>query len=313
MRRADKVLLTMGSAMLISSAAALADPPTPYGQYSVNNGTITYSPTTPSGTDATCPSGFTCGAAITGNGFFQRQITQGGVKYFQTITTATDATATSGQLATIDFTDENFVKQGGGTGIADQQQVHAPSTTLNPGDFLSTTAINGGWAKASASQDAINVTQTISDTVNGFDLTFNLADASTNNTAPIVTIDEAVSLYTSTNPNSDPADKQHFYLYQLKGPASPSSVSLPSGAIPTTSLSWAQDEIIQAMWLGQAVTAGTGGVQAFGVQSYSNVTAGTQISYSEQGAIGSNGPPSTASTGPGTWWDTSVFNTAPTF
>lgn len=292
MRRADKVLLTMGSAMLISSGAAVAGSPTTYGAWSVTGGVITPS--------VTCPSGFTCGAAITGNGFFQRQITAtDGTKYFQTIITPTGATATSGAISALEFTDENFVKQGGGTGIADSQHLSAPSTTANPGVFTSTTAINAGWAQG-VGENAIDLHQNVNDTTNGFTLDFTLTDASTDNTAPIVGINESVSLYSPTSVNSSPTDKQVFYLKQLKAAGAGTSVALPTGATPATTISWAANDIIQAMWLGQEVTAGTGGTQAFGVQGYTDVTTAVTASYSDQSAVGP-------------WnWDT-TFGTAPTF
>ena len=295
MQRANKLLLTMGSAMLISSGVAMAGSPTPYGAWSVNSGAIT--------TNVACPSGFSCGAAITGDGFFQRQLTAtDGTKYFQTIITPTGATAggTGPALSTLEFTDENFVKQGGGTGIADSQNVSAAGTIANPGDFTSTTAINAGWAKASASENQIDLHQGLNDTTNQFTLDFTLQDASTNNSAPVVGINESVGLYTAGNPNSSPTDKQVFYLKQLKAPASGTSAALPAGATPATTISWATGDIIQAMWLGQEVTAGTGGAQDFGVQGYTNVTTPATASYSDQSSVGP-------------WnWD-ATFGTAPSF
>lgn len=296
MRKANKLLLTMGSAMLISSGAAVAGPPAQYNAWSVSGGAITPSVSS-NGNDATgCPTGFTCGAAITGDGFFQRQVTAGdGTKYFQTIVTPTGATASGSGLSGLEFTDENFVKQGGGTGIADSQHISAAGTPSNPGDFASTTNINAGWAKTSASENLIDLNQSVTDAVNGFTLDFTLTDASTNNTAPVVGINESVSL--------GGTDKQEFYLTQLKASgAGTSTPTLPTGATGTGSISWAANDIIQAMWLGQAVTAGTGGTQGFNVQGYTNVTTGSTTSYSEQGPI---------PTGPFSW--DSTFGTAPVF
>lgn len=327
-------LITMGSAMLIASGAAMAGPPTAYGAWSVSGGTIS--------TTSPCPTGFTCGAAITGNGFFQRQISDSaGVKYFQTIIAPTGATATSGALGSLAFTDENFVQQqGGGTGIADQQNVFAPSTTAQPGNFTSTTAINSGWAQG-AGENAIDLHQNVTDpgpagtlaTNPNFNLDFLLSDASTNNTLPVVTINEQVSLYTPGNVNSNPNDKQDFYLKQQKATAL-GSVSL-TGATDSSgtgsisggvgSLSYAANDLIQSMWMGQVVTSGTGATaQPFGVQSYSNVTNPGTISLVDQGSVGpysftdTGTTPNTVYGGPGNqsvattnWWDDSVFGTAP--
>jgi hypothetical protein len=319
MRTANKLLLTMGSAMLISSGVVMADPPTSYGQYTVLNGGITPNP---------CPSGFTCGAPTTGKGFFQRQLTDSsGNKYFQTIITPTSTTpgttygTTANPLSSLDFTDENFVKQGGGTGIADSQHVYSAATTANPGDFSSTTAINSGWAKASAAQNAIDLHQNINDVTSGFGVDFTLQDASTDNSAPVVTLREDVSLYTAGNPNSGEDDKQVFVLKQLKA-GSDGSTTQPVGAIPVTSISWTTGQLIQAMWLAQVVTSGTtASTQAFGVQSYTNVDKlnanqpDPTMSYADLNGIGSAGapPPAGTATGPGTWWDAAVFGTAPVF
>lgn len=337
MRRADKVaILTMGSALLITSGAAMAGPPTAYNGWAVSGGTITPS--------VSCPSTFTCGAAITGDGFFQRQITASdGTKYFQTIITPTGATATSGALGSLAFTDENFVQQGGGTGIADQQQVTAPSTTANPGVFTSTTAINSGWAQG-AGENAIDLHQNVTDAGTGslttnpnFNLDFTLQDASTNNTAPVVGITEQVSLYTAGNPNSDPNDKQEFVLKQLKAPSAGSanligatdSSGFGSISAGTGTVSWDANNLIQSMWMGQVVTSGTGGTQAFGIQTYTNVdgtnsNAGS-VSLVDQGSIGpysatnTGTTPNTITGGPGAqtvantnWWDDTVFGTEPT-
>jgi hypothetical protein len=96
-------------------------------------------------------------------------------------------------------------------------------------------------------------------------------------------------------------DKQEFYLKQLKASGTGTSTpTLPSGATGTGSVSWVANDIIQAMWLGQAVTAGTGGTQVFGVQGYTNVTTGSTTSYSDQ-----------SSTGPFSW--DATFGTAPVF
>ncbi|MEJ2553094.1 MAG: hypothetical protein P8079_03525 [Gammaproteobacteria bacterium] len=325
MRKAHKVaLITMGSAMLITSGAAMAGPPTAYGDWTVSGGPI--SP------NVTCPATFTCGAAITGDGFFQRQITDStGTQYFQTIITPVGATATTATaLSNLAFTDENFVQQAGGTGIADQQNVYAPSTVSNPGDFTSTTAINSGWAQG-AGENAIDLAQTVDDSAAQapFTLAFTLTDSSTNNSAPVVGINEQVSLYSPGNPNSDPNDKQTFYLKQLKATSASSEVLdgatdatgagvLDTSVTPNTgTIAWGNGDLIQAMWMGQVVTSGTsGGAQAFGVQTYTNVDGGGvtanigSVTLVDQSAIGSAGA---GATGPGAWWDSTVFGTAPTF
>jgi hypothetical protein len=88
------------SLVLLSQQSFAAVPTTgSFDQWSVTSGTIS----------ATCPTGYTCGTAVTGDGFFQRQIvdtTSGGKTYFQTIITDTGATATSANLGEVFFVEQ---------------------------------------------------------------------------------------------------------------------------------------------------------------------------------------------------------------
>lgn len=278
MRRANKVLLTMGSAMLISSGAAWAGPPSPmtYGSYTASSGTIS----------AACPSGASCGTAITGNGFFQRSVVIGGTTYFQTIVLPTGANVTtSSDIAGLAFADENFVQQGGGTGISDNQHLFAAGTASNPGDFTADTAINSGWAQGTG--DVIVLSQDVVDSAAGFNLGFSLTGDGTNTTSLSVTQD--VSLVGT--------DKQKFDLRRLTASAAgdTSAFALPNGG----TIAWASGEVIQAVWMGQAVT--TAGQQLSGFQGYTNVTSNSSATYTDQ-----------TSTGP--WnYDTTDFGAAPTF
>lgn len=310
MRRTNTVLLTLGSAMLISSSVALAAPPISYGQYTATGGTITTGEVLGGTfTAAACPAGFTCGAAITGDGFLQRQVTDTGTGnvYFQTIildkgsTVASNGTTGFADLSTSPFADESFVLQGGGTGIADSSHVFATPTAPDTSTFTGDTALNVGWAKGTT-ENLIDVHQVIDDP-NKATMDFSLTDASTDNSQPIVTIDETVYMADAAgnNPNND---RQHLYLKQLKASGAGTTVALPTGATPATTLSYAANDIVQVMWLGQQVTGGTtGGQQLFGTQAYTinPTTTATSISYSDQTA-----------TGP--WnWDTTFFGAAPTF
>jgi hypothetical protein len=279
MRRANKVLLTMGSAMLISSGAAMAGPPAPmgYNQYTASGGSIT----------ATCPTGATCGTAITGNGFYQRSVSIGSNTYFQTIVLPTGATVSSaGDIAGLSFADENFVQQGGGTGIADNQHLFASGTSSNPGDFTADTAINSGWANTGG--DVIALSQTVVDSSAGFNLGFSLTGDGTNTTSLSVTQD--VSLGSS--------DLQKFDLRQVTAAAGgdTSGFALPDGG----TISWTAGQVIQAVWMGQAVTAGPS-QQLSGFQGYTNVSTDVAATYTDQ-----------VTTGP--WnYDTTDFGSAPSF
>ncbi len=283
MRRANKILLTMGSAMLISSGTAMAAPPMAYGQFDASTGTI--SSTGVGG----CPAAATsCGAPITGNGFFQRSVVIGGNTYFQTIVLPTNANVTGGVVSGLAFADENFVKQGGGTGIADNQHLFAVGTTSNPGDFTGDTAINAGWAQGTGA--VISLSQSLVDGT-AFDLGFSLTG---NGTA-------ATGLTVTQNVALGGTDKQEFDLRQVTKTAVGSSAALPAG--PTSgSITWVAGNIIQAVWMGQAITTGTGQQQMSGFQGYSNVTSGTAVSYTDQ-----------TTTGPWSYDTASFGGAAPTF
>lgn len=285
MRAKNKVLLTMGSAMLISAGAAMAGPPggISYGGFTATNGIVT----------AACPTGATCGTPITGNGFLQRSLVVGGQTYFQTIVLPTGANvASAADLAGLSFADENFVQQGGGTGIADNQNLFAAGTVSSPGNFAANTQINSGWAQGTGS--VIALSQSIVDTAAGFNLNFSMAGNGV--TATSLSVSQNVSLASAQGPS----DLQKFDLRQLTEPTAGnnSAFALPGGA---GSIAWNSNDIIQAVWMGQSVTTGGTTGQMSGFQGYSNITSGATVSYTDQ-----------TTTGP--WnYDTTDFGTAPTF
>src|SRR3569833_2345728 len=151
----------------ILSGAAWADPPVTdgFGKWSVNgSGNIVYNYTNHVVGDTTCPLGFTCGTAVTGAGFSQRQITDAsGNKYFQTV--VTPETAVSVSSSAVSFADESFVKVGV-TGISSHQHasdiaVYVMDTT----DFYTSTAVNTGWASGGTYKD-LEVAQSVAVTNN---------------------------------------------------------------------------------------------------------------------------------------------------
>src|SRR3569832_2776024 len=84
MNKFIKTISTAGSAALILSGTAWADPPATFGQWSVNascNIVFNYS-------GSTCPAGYTCGTPVTGAGFSLCLFFVGcGFLYFQTVVT----------------------------------------------------------------------------------------------------------------------------------------------------------------------------------------------------------------------------------
>ena len=327
MRISNTILLTMGSAMLISSSVALAGAPTAFGQYSATAGVIS-----PTGTGG-CPTGFTCGAAITGDGFLQRQITDGTNTYFQTIILdkGSDVTATGGiaDLSNATFADESFVQQGGGTGIADSSHVFSTpinNTVPDQSNFTSDATILVGTQFKQPTDNLIQVNQNINDPTTLTNVDFTLQDASTDNTQPVITIDSTVYLTAGGAGTPAPTDpRQRFYLKQLKATAGGSLADLGTGATVTPSttsapLAYATNDIIQVLWLGQTVATDNTNlsiVQPFGVESFSvnpngvvapATTATAVQQYSSQAAVGTG-----VSSGNPFVWDNVFGTTQPVF
>jgi hypothetical protein len=338
MRREKPVLLlTMGSAMLISSSVALAAPPISYGQYTASGGTITTGAVS-SGTftGGNCPTNFSCGTEITGDGFMQRQLTDTitGEVYFQTVilekgSDVPSQDGSAGQtdtgyayLADTKFADESFVKQGGGTGIADTSHVLAQPTisAADQSTFTGDTAINVGWAKT-APEDLIDVHQVISDP-SKTSVDFRLTDSSTDNTLPVITLQETVWMPATGETVTSTTDRQVFYLKQLKSDADSTTATqlelLPQNTgDPTQTLTYLTDDIMQGMWLGQQVAGAS-----FGTISYTRnpnpdsanppPSSSATISYSDQSTTG----PSFGAAPEANWNDT-FFNSdgspVPTF
>ncbi len=304
MRKANQLLI-LGSAATLASGAALAGPPVPFDQWSVTNGTVTVD----YGGGATCPTGFTCGAALTGDGFFQRQLTDNatGAKYFQTIVTDLGAT---GSPASLSFADESYVMQGGTTGIANQQRMD--STTPGQGTLTATSVLNMGWAHAAGSPD-VDIMQTVSDAATGLtsSMTFKQnRDTNGNATGTALDLDQSIVLDAVNN------DKQGFVLRKrdgdLNGTSRDAAVDpplLPAGATPSDNMSWAATDNIQVVWIGQAVTTTAGSQDKFGYQGYTNfsVTPNATISYFDTASFGDT-------PGKGGWnWQTTPFGPQPVF
>jgi hypothetical protein len=287
----------MGSAMLISSGAAIAGPPggATYGNFTATNGTIT----------ATCPAGATCGTAITGDGFFQRSVVIGtgatAATYYQTIVLPTGANvSSSGDIAGLEFSDENFVQQGGGTGIADQQTLFANGTANNPGNFTAATNINSGWAQ-DAGSDPITLSQTVDDPNTGFIVGFTLTSDGTNATS--LNLTQSVDL----DHNGSTGDKQVFDLRQLTASAAGDTSGFPLPGANGGTIAWVSGDIIQAVWMGQQVTASGTQLSGFIGYSVNHNQSTTAISYTDQTVTG---PVSGGFAGT---YDTTVFGAVPTF
>lgn len=307
MRRANFIALTMGSAALIVAGAVSAAPPTPFDQWQA---TVVDGQTelqgldgTPLANPANCPEGFTCGAAIFGDGFVQRPITETatGIQYFHTIITDK---AAAGTPATLGFYDESFVRSSGGgssatgqNGIAGKQRVTDFDTAAGT-ELITNNILNVGWA-ASEGEPVLDLQQTVSETSGAFSTSFHLIDEApaaggtpgpqTGGLFRTIDIDQSVELVAG-------GDSQVFALRQLDATAA-GSATLPNGG---ATVEWAAGDTIQAIWLGQNMPT-TGG-QVFGFQGYSNVTDNVTQSFFTLA------PPVDPQE-----WPTAVFGEAPGF
>ncbi len=247
MSKVVKAVTSVGSAALLLSGAAMAVPPA-FSEWSVTSGTITSTATGGVGTN--CPAGYTCGPALTGAGFFQRQVSDGTNIYFQTIITETyESLGSTETLADLAFYDESFVlaKFGAGSanGIADKQHILQNSATefkrtgianSYTDSFLMETNINGGWAG-----DNMNIKQVLVDTAaQGFRTDFffqsqNLTAVTNNRPDNMwMKISAQVGL-TGTNLNDEVQD---FVMAEARGsfvPAPPASGGIEA---PPTSTGW---------------------------------------------------------------------------
>lgn len=301
MRRALKLVSSFGSAALILSGAAVAAPPggLTYDQWGVSGGTIT--PTTGTSANGFCPTGFACGAAVTGDGFFQRQLTDSaGNRYFQTMITNTGATGTPTGTTPLDFADENYVKiatpgAAVATGLADKQSLNDV-----PGQFKTAALINVGWAQLPGEVN-VQISQTVAESASGFSNSFTFAQLDPRAISRTIDMDQNVVLQAATAPAV--SDTQRFVLRERSGTAVTTAGTFTLPGTPTPSLAFAAGDDVKVIWVGQNMPS-LGNL--FGFQSYSNLSAPTTVTPNPITYFDN------AQTGP--WnWNTTVFGTAPTF
>lgn len=133
------------------AAAPFSDGNNGFDQWSVSSGTITISDI-----DATCPTGWTCSPAVTGHGFYQRQVDDGsGNSYFQTIVTERGSNSyvddacyapLNPDPTVLSFSEESFIRTSGSIEDLTQQTTvtsgdTTPPSITSPGDI--TRSVNG--------------------------------------------------------------------------------------------------------------------------------------------------------------------------
>lgn len=270
-----------GAVALILAGSAYAGAPVNFDTWSVSSGTVTLGDYD-SGTAGTqtCPSGFTCNAPVTGDGFMQRQIvrTADSKQFFQTIVTDLGVT---GAPSALSFSDETFV-QSGTSGLAGKQRALASEATVSDLGasttvFSMTSSVLTGWAQG-AGEDKLTLSQGLSETLNAggdklMNNSFSLAIASDNNF--FMTVDQAIRITPGADTGvSTDDDLQRFVMQEVKG--SKQTTTRVVGDAPGELL-WSGDDIawssgndIKVIWVGQQLNKSGG--ESFAFQSYENVT-----------------------------------------
>lgn len=314
MSKAFKTAGSVGAVALILSGAAMAAAPFAEGfdQWTASTGTIGLD----YGSGATCPSGFSCAAAVTGEGFYQRQITDGsGNDYFQTIITDKTADGAPGALS---FSDESYVRTGNVSGLADKTQMLETTTgsaTLT-NTFIGSTELGTGWANAAdgggsgTANDVVLIYQAIEaeDTAVGgedFDARFWLQQ-----TGPAGATGKHMRISSQVDIQEDASQpgSQEFVLVELSGSAEVSaggSIGLSTGG----TIDWATGERIKAIWVGQDMSLIDGVAQEFGYTAYEDLTStvGLTSEFSLEG--GSSSAPVSWTTG--LWGSSTAGTTGP--
>ena len=263
MSKAFKAASSLGAVALVLSGAAMASPPVAFDQWSVSSGDITID----LGAGATCPATWTCSNAITGDGFFQRQISDGSNDYFQTIITDKGISGSPGSLS---FSDESYVRSGNVSGLADKSSITSSSVTGTlTENFDASTELLTGWAN-NGSGDEVKIYQGISaddSAAEDFRTDFWLAQLGASGVnGKLMRITSAVDIEESSNSTQD------FVLVDRSGSSYVNADSVDIDGDASPDLTWASGQNVKAIWVGQDMSSMDQVFQEFGFTSYENIT-----------------------------------------
>ncbi|ALP52143.1 hypothetical protein Tel_02725 [Candidatus Tenderia electrophaga] len=272
MNKAYKAASSMGAAALVLSGAAMAAAPADgFDQWTASSGAIA----------SDCPAGFTCSGEVTGDGFFQRQISDGTNDYFQTIITDAGVSGTAGNMS---FSDESFVRTGNVGGLADKSSITDSTTTgALVETFDTATTLLTGWASTNGTDDEVMIYQGISAVDDGataggedFRTDFWLDQTGTlGSVGKIMRITSGVDIQEQTT--STAAQVQDFVLVDRSGSeVGVGGVDIDGDA--SDDLTWLAGENVKAIWIGQDMSLIEGVGQEFGFTSYTNVTTSNAVS-----------------------------------
>ncbi len=240
-----------------------------------------------------CPTLHTCVILMTGDGFLQQEVTLTagtGPTFIQTVIVNTDAPGSTAidQLA---FADNTFIQMGAGNGIKGDQTLREVDANFatNGNLFEASTQLLIGWADDGAaglsnlkvsqsfwdnnntgkvqSDDAqTDMTLTSDDFVNSFTLGVNL-DANGVATGKAMSMLQDIGM---SDPSGTGTDFQRFIIEQRSGDLliAAGTQSLTNvGAGTGGTATWAADDDVMVVWLGQTVALGELGVSLFGYES----------------------------------------------
>lgn len=271
-------------ALLLLAVPASALPV--FDNWTVANGSVS----------VTCPSGFTCEALTTGDGFAQWQWveTSTGFTYIQTIITDQGAGASGGTPSSgLPYSDESFIRLGGANGISSQQHYLQDDTSTTGTVFQNTTALHTGWAQVNPGDPDMNVTQLLTsnptdlvpgpggDTATGDEFSSSFVMNLIHNTSGAVTGSSITIAQDSGLGNGVTAstDKQEFQLVHLQGSyvATGSSITLdPTTATNGGTVTWSAGNDIMIRWIGQSIDLGAQGGGVFGFEGITNNTTAAE-------------------------------------
>jgi hypothetical protein len=269
MSNSYKAASSLGAAALVLSGAAMAAAPTAFDAWTVTGGDIT----------SACPANFTCTTAVTGDGFFQRQITDtDGNDFFQTIITDSGVTGSPGGLS---FSDESFVQTGNVGGLADKSSINDTTTTGTLTEvFDAQTTLLTGWASTNGTDDEVMIYQGISAVDTAASAEDFRTDFWLDQTGALGSVGKLMRITSAVDIQEDPTNPQvqDFVLVDRSG----NQVDAVDGGVDingdaTDDLTWIAGDNIKAIWVGQDMSLISGVGQEFGYTAYENITDGTSV------------------------------------
>ena len=288
------VLTVVPAALALASGAVVAVPPTgfSYDDYTVNAGTIT----------AGCPVGYTCtNLDATGNGILQQRVTDGTDSYFRTIVVDEGISATDlASVEALGFRDESYVNAADGEadmsvrGIIQGSQLGAGIDDMYVMAEITDGSLNVGGPIRLEQRNMLGAANRTVDFV---------GNGSSNNLTMQINVQQ-------------PNNEGNLTIRKATATAA-GDLSLTDADPGIAPLAYAAGNRLQVVWLEQAASGnGDAFNRTLGQQTYSNLTAATEISYNNADGAGNFVAVNTGANnevgGIGPWnWNAALFGTEP--